>query len=141
MATISRLDERNISSVLIRYATSIDGRDWPLLRSCFTTDFEGRYESPNFGEFKVWPSGDAIVGAMAKTHESFGATLHRISNITISASHGSITARSYVDAILMPREPTGPLRCAAGTYDDRLVKQSGVWRICRRDFTLVHLIS
>jgi len=34
------LDRAAISDVLIRYATGVDTRDWPLLRSCFTDEIE-----------------------------------------------------------------------------------------------------
>ena len=31
-------DKEQIAEVLIRYATGIDSKDWPLLRSCWTDE-------------------------------------------------------------------------------------------------------
>ena len=45
-------DKQQIAEVLIRYATGIDSKDWPVLRSCFTDEIDvdyqqlGRFTSP-----------------------------------------------------------------------------------------------
>jgi len=36
------LDRVAISDVQLRYATSVDTRDWPLLRTCFTDENRDR---------------------------------------------------------------------------------------------------
>ena len=44
-----REDRQDISEVLVRYATGIDRRDWPLFRTVFTDDCELDY-----GEIGTW---------------------------------------------------------------------------------------
>lgn len=128
-------DERAITDVLLRYATGIDRRDWTLFRTCFAEDFIGIY--PGFG---TWHGADAITEFMSTAHENLGATLHRMSNFDIKSSRDSATARSYVDAVLMPLAETGDVHRAMGLYDDVFVRGAAGWRITRRNFIAV-LIS
>ncbi len=51
-ASLNAADEQEIAKLLLRYATAIDGRDWPLLRSCFTDDLQADY-----GDFGAWERG------------------------------------------------------------------------------------
>ena len=44
-----------VTDVLVRYASGIDGRDWPLLRTCFTDDCDADY-----GDIGHWRGGDEI---------------------------------------------------------------------------------
>jgi SnoaL-like domain len=127
-------DQRAIVAVLIRYATGIDTRDWPLFRACFTDDFEGDY-----GDFGRWESGDAITASMEEMHRTVGLTLHRMTNFVIIGDAGSATSRSYVDALLMPVDAGGDVHHGVGTYDDHLIKQDGQWRITRRQFVAVQI--
>jgi hypothetical protein len=128
-------DERAIIAVLIRYATGIDTRDWSLFRTCFTDDFVGDY-----GDFGHWHSGDAITASMEDMHRTVGPTLHRMSNFVITGNAESATARSYVDALLTPAEPSGDPHCGIGYYDDQLIKQGGSWRIAKRHFVAVQIV-
>ena len=67
-----------------------------------------------------------------------GHTLHRITNIVVSAAAGGVSARSYVDAlVLFPGNEAGTR--AAGFYDDELVATDEGWKIARRRFTAVLL--
>ena len=128
-------DERAIAAVLVRYATAVDRREWSLFKTCFMDDFVGDY-----GELKRWSGADEITKYMIDVHVPFGLTLHRITNIVVEASAGGAVARSYVDAILMPRESGGPGRHAAGFYDDEFVKDRNEWRIKKRKFTPVRIV-
>ncbi len=67
-----------VTDLLIRYASGIDGRDWALLRSCFTEDCDADY-----GEIGHWHGGDEVTKWMAQTHDPLGPTLHRISNVVL----------------------------------------------------------
>ncbi len=134
--SLSPENERQISAVMVRYATGIDSRDWRLFRTCFTDDFCGDY-----GQFGTWASGDEITRSMEKMHEILGPTLHRITNVTAAVASAGATARTYVDAVLMPKEASGVIHQAAGYYDDELVKSSDGWRIKTRRFTLVRFVQ
>lgn len=124
----SRLE---ISELLVRYARGIDGRDWELFRSCFTDDFEGDY-----GRMGVWHGGDDITADMKRTHEHLGATMHRITNISITGENDSATARAYVDTLVMDADNTSVTK-AVGFYDDELRRGDDGWKISRRTFTPV----
>ncbi|KFL47536.1 nuclear transport factor 2 family protein [Sphingobium sp. SA2] len=130
-ALLSADDERAIHHLLMRYATGIDTRDWPLFRTCFARDCEADY-----GRFGRWRGPREITEYMEGAHRHMGATLHRISNIVVESCNDEIVARSYVDAILMD-QIQGVTHRATGYYDDCLIRTSAGWRISRRKFTMV----
>ena len=55
-------DRQAISDLLVRYATGIDRRDWPLFRTVFTDDGDVDY-----GEIGTWRGVDADA-AIARTY-------------------------------------------------------------------------
>jgi 3-phenylpropionate/cinnamic acid dioxygenase small subunit len=122
-----------VADVLVRYATGIDRRDWALFRTCFTEDCEADY-----GAIGAWHGVDAITDWMERTHQPCGHTLHRITNTAMVPDGDGISARSYVDAIVMAADNQRGTR-AAGYYDDELVSTDDGWKIARRQFTLVLL--
>jgi 3-phenylpropionate/cinnamic acid dioxygenase small subunit len=125
---------RDVSDLLVRYATGIDRRDWALLRSCFTEDCDADY-----GDIGVWRGGDEITAKMEEMHTPLGPTLHRITNQAVSTIDADrVAARCYVDALIMG--PDGkPAASAYGFYDDELVRIDDSWKIARRRYTTVHL--
>ena len=127
-------DERAITAVLIRYAIGIDQRDWTLFRSCFSEDFEADY-----GTFGKWRGPREITEYMQAAHLDIGATLHRITNVSVWRQAGEVRARSYVDALLMPAKPGGPINRGIGVYHDCLVRTGEGWQISRRMFEAVLL--
>jgi 3-phenylpropionate/cinnamic acid dioxygenase small subunit len=127
-------DERAVTAVILRYATAIDTQDWRLLRSCFSDDFEG-----DFGSFGSWRGPREIADFMREAHAPLGPTLHRITNIVVQEDEGHVRARSYVDALLMPATPGGPIHRGIGWYDDQMVRTSDGWKIARRTFVPVRL--
>ena len=128
-------DERSIIAVLTRYATGIDKRDWPLLRSCFSDDFSGDY-----GDFGIWNSAGEITAFMEQAHANVGPTLHRLSNFAITVKGDMATSRTYVDALLMPATPADVVHQASGYYDDELARAADGWKITRRSFIMVRMI-
>ena len=131
---ISATDEREIIAVLTRYATGIDRRDWPLLRTCFTEDFTGDY-----GSFGSWKGPDEITRFMQEVHAAVGPTLHRVSNFVVEGKDNHATVRSYVDALLMPGTPEGEVHHAAGWYDDEFIHTEQGWKIHSRRFVAVRM--
>ncbi|WP_380879764.1 polyketide cyclase [Sphingomonas sp. DBB INV C78] len=127
-------DERAIIAVLLRYATGIDSRDWPLFRTCFSDDFEADY-----GSFGKWRGPREITDYMRQAHAHLGPTLHRLTNFTVEDDSTHVRARSYVDALLMPLATGGPIHRGIGWYDDQMVRTSEGWKIARRQFTPVRL--
>jgi hypothetical protein len=121
-------DKEQIAEVLIRYATGIDSKDWPLLRSCWTDEIDVDYQQ--LGRFT---SPDALTDVMRQLHENMGPTYHRLSNFVISVEGDRATVRSYVHAVLMlqPDDDTNWVD-ALGHYDDVFLRTTDGWRINKR---------
>ena len=132
---VDREVRQDVADVLVRYATGIDTRDWALFRTCFTDDCEADY-----GDIGVWHGADAITEWMEQSHAPCGHTLHRITNQAVTANGDRVTARSYVDALVMMADNQTGVR-AVGFYDDELVQTDDGWKIARRRFTLVSQAS
>ena len=128
-----RSDIQDIGDVLVRYATGIDRRDWPLFRTVFTDDCELDY-----GEIGSWTGVDAVTEFMVAAHEMAGHTMHRITNQVVTVDGDSATARAYVDALIMAQDNRSGVN-AAGFYDDEFVRTDAGWRLARRNFTTVHV--
>ena len=126
-----REDRQNISDVLMRYATGIDRRDWPLFRTVFTDDCELDY-----GEVGSWNGIDAVTAFMQQAHSMAGHTMHRLTNQVIAVDGDKAQARTYVDALIMLGDNNSGVN-AAGFYDDELVRGDDGWRVARRRFIQV----
>src|SRR4051812_35063238 len=89
--------QADVAEVLVRYATGIDQRDWPLFRTCFTDDCDADY-----GDIGHWHGVEEITEFMARTHAACGHTLHRITNIVATPqSDDRMRTRCYVDALVL----------------------------------------
>ena len=130
-----REDRQDISDVLIRYATGIDRRDWPLFRTVFTADCELDY-----GEIGTWHGIDAVTAFMEQSHAMAGHTMHRMSNQAIGVDGDRAVARTYVDGLILGPDNTSGVN-AVGFYDDDLVRTADGWRIARRRFTPVRVTT
>ncbi|ORW09996.1 nuclear transport factor 2 family protein [Mycobacterium kyorinense] len=130
-----RDDCQDISDVLVRYATGIDRRDWPLFRTVFTEDCELDY-----GDIGAWTGVDAVTEFMRQAHAMAGRTLHRLTNQVITVDGDSAEARTYVDALIMVGDNKSGVN-GIGYYDDELVRTDAGWRITRRRFTTVRVAT
>ncbi len=128
-----REDRQDICELLVRYATGIDRRDWPLFRTVFTDDCELDY-----GEIGSWRGVDAVTDFMEKVHAMAGHTLHRLSNQALAVDGDKAVARTYVDALIMAADNQSGVN-GIGFYDDEIVRTSAGWRIARRRFTAVRV--
>jgi SnoaL-like protein len=126
------MDDRNeIADVIVRYASGIDGRDWELFRSCFTTDCLLDYRP-----IGRWKGIDAVTGFMRRTHS--GPSLHRLTNITIVLNGDEARSRTYVDAVVTGPNGWGTVN-TIGRYDDILTRTPAGWRIATRTATVTRL--
>jgi len=130
---IDRDTHLNVADVLVRYATAVDTRDWNLFRTCFTDDCRIDY-----GEVGSWRGADEFTAAFQQIHDMCGHSLHRITNHVTWGDSRRVTARSYVDALVMMPDNKNGTR-AAGYYDDELVHIDEGWRIAQRSYTMVYL--
>lgn len=130
-----RDDRQDISDLLVRYASGIDRRDWPLFRTVFTDDCQLDY-----GEIGSWNGVDAVVDFMERVHALAGHTMHRLSNIAITLHGDTADARTYIDGLIMAADNRSGVN-AIGFYDDVIVRTAIGWRIARRKYTQVRLTT
>ena len=130
-----REDRQDISDLLVRYATGIDRRDWPLFRTVFTDDCELDY-----GEIGAWNGVDAVTDFMEQVHALAGHTMHRLSNQAITVDGDKAAARTYIDGLIMTGDNKSGVN-AIGFYDDEIVRTDGGWRIARRRYIQVRLTT
>jgi 3-phenylpropionate/cinnamic acid dioxygenase small subunit len=128
-----REDRQDIADVLLRYATGIDRRNWPLFRTAFTEDCELDY-----GEIGSWHGVDAVTEFMETSHAIAGHTMHRLTNQVITVDGDRAEARTYVDGLIMFGDAGSGVN-AVGFYDDDIVRTAAGWRIARRRFTPVRV--
>lgn len=130
-----REDRQDIADLLVRYATGIDRRDWPLFRTVFTDDCELDY-----GEIGAWKGVDAVTDFMQQVHALAGHTMHRLSNQAIAVDGDKAAARTYIDGLIMAGDNKSGVN-AIGFYDDEIVRTDDGWRIARRRYTQVRLTT
>jgi 3-phenylpropionate/cinnamic acid dioxygenase small subunit len=130
-----REDQQDISELLVRYATGIDRRDWPLFRTVFADDCELDY-----GEIGAWKGVDAVAEFMEQVHALAGHTMHRLSNQAITVDGDKAEARTYIDGLIMAGDNKTGVN-AIGFYDDEIVRTPDGWRIARRRYTQVRLTT
>lgn len=128
-------DRLDIGDVLVRYATGIDRRDWPLFRTVFAPDCVLDY-----GQIGQWTGVDAVTDAMEAMHAQAGHTMHRMTNHAVTLAADRASARTYVDAYVMSADNAAGVN-AVGIYDDELVRTAEGWRIQRRRFTPVRIAA
>lgn len=135
-ATAVRAAKQDVADVLVRYASSIDRRDWERLVTCFTDPCDVEYEGAG-----AWTSPADMAAFMTDAHASMGHTLHRLATIDVAVDDAldRARARSYVDAVLMAPDGLSGIN-SVGWYDDELVPVDDGWRIARRRFTAVRLL-
>ena len=130
-----RDDRQDISELLVRYATGIDRRDWPLFRTVFTDDC-----LLDYGGIGTWSGIDDVADFMEQVHALAGYTLHRLTNQAIILDGDSATARTYIDGLIMAGDNSSGVN-AIGFYDDDIVRTPAGWRIARRRYTQVRIAT
>src|SRR3954468_9185086 len=121
-------DKVQIIEVILRYATGIDSKNWPLFRSCWADEIDADY-----GELGTFTDPDALTDLFEQIHGPMGPTYHRLSNFAIDVDGDTASARTYVHAVLMvTADDNSPWVDAIGHYDDELLRGPHGWRIRRR---------
>jgi 3-phenylpropionate/cinnamic acid dioxygenase small subunit len=130
MTVEEMLDKQEIVELLYRYATALDGRDWPALAAVFAEDGVADYTSLGL---PACEGPDAIVAACRQTLIGFDATQHLITNPTVDLAGDPARARCYFQAQhRLAGAPGGDNYIVAGTYEDEVVRSPDGWRIARR---------
>jgi len=77
---------------------------------------------------------------MEQVHAMAGHTMHRLSNQAVTVDGDKASARTYVDALIMAGDNKTGVN-ALGFYDDDIVRTADGWRIVRRRFTQVRVVT
>lgn len=122
-------DRQHITEVLYRYASALDGRDWDLLRSCFTEDAIADYL--DLGGVKE--GIEEIVALCDGALSGLDSSQHLIGNPRVEIAGDRATASCYLQAQHYLVSPSGANTfLVGGTYVDRLVRTPDGWRIEHR---------
>lgn len=120
-------DRREIEDLLIHYAMSLDGRDWPALEEVFLPEAAatlGHRECAN---------RDEIVATCRDALSGLTCSQHIVTNFTATVDGDRATSRCYLHAQHHYAQAIGdPNFIVAGSYDDELVRTEAGWRITHR---------
>jgi 3-phenylpropionate/cinnamic acid dioxygenase small subunit len=122
-------DERAISATIMRYANTMDMRDWDRFLTCFWDNAEIDY-----GPYGSWNSPQKLAAYLKKGVVDKG--LHHITNVEINGTSDKATTLAFVIVIVPGDDGRGSI-LSTGYYNDHFEKRDGEWRIARRKYNLV----
>ncbi len=121
------IDRAHISDTVLRYATGIDRRDWPLYRSIFADAVEVDFETWSHEPARIW-TAEAWVASVRATLAPFDATSHMLTNHVITLDGDEATLTAHMVALHYFDGETQEL---GGFYTHRLRREATGWKICR----------
>jgi hypothetical protein len=123
----------NLSAVAIEgirlengYALAIDARDWDLFRTVFTPDVVADYPHGVFDGVDAW------LDNFIPMHDTYQWTVHEITNHVVGEDSQGIWAACYGWVRWTEKDNPGYINRSEVLFRDRLVQDSGNWRIARR---------
>jgi len=133
------LDREKITETVTRIANHADAQEWELLRTCFTDEIDVDYTSLAGGQPSVVKVDDLIT-SWRDTLAGFDATQHQVTNfvVTLAGDEAQVNAYIRTDHFLSGAAG-GDHWLVLGTYDYRLVRLDGGWRVRATKLTLKHL--
>ena len=124
--TDARDDWLDITALINRYAQAVDGKDWALYASCFTTDAEIDYSSAGGARGGVAES----TAWLAMMLEPISVSQHYITNQVIGVTGDEGTCRAYFFGVVGNQSPSeSSLIWVGGIYEDVLRRTEAGWRI------------
>ncbi len=125
-------DRQEIEDVLIRYAESLDARDWEGLRTCFMADAVADYGALSGGGGRN-EGIEEIVTTCRTALTGLDASQHLLGNFRIQTADDRASARCAMHAQHFMVSPIGGnTYVVAGTYHDELIRTTDGWRIAHR---------
>lgn len=116
----------------VRFARSVDERDWEAFEGCFAADVQAIL--PLTGAHSNRAS---LTAKIQNVVDRLDATQHFLTNHQVDRHEGGLRARCYVMAThartIMNQEV---LYTFGGQYDDHIVDRSGSLQIARRQLTV-----
>ena len=127
------VDRAEIENLLARYAAALDGHDWELLATCFTTD--AKYRFPHAGDVV---GVEAIADVCRASLVPLDASQHLIGSPHVEVDGDRARSRCSFQAQHVRRGAEGGRNyVVAGTYVDELCRTDAGWRIERRELQRV----
>jgi 3-phenylpropionate/cinnamic acid dioxygenase small subunit len=127
------IDRTEIENLLVRYAAALDGHDWELLASCFTTDAQYR-----FAHMGDKDGVQAIVEVCRASLEPLDASQHLVGSPHVEIDGDRARSRCSFQAQHVRRGAEGGRNyLVGGTYVDELLRTGDGWRIERRELQRV----
>jgi len=122
-------DRKQIEDVLVRFAKSIDSRDWATYRAQFSSPLEVDYRSLIGGDVLSLSAAEWADQA-SRSFEGFERTQHFVSNLLSCADGDTGTCEAYVCAEHFARaEQTLESWTMGGAYRARLSRNGSTWSI------------
>lgn len=123
------LDRAEISDVLNRYSTAVDGRDWPLLRSIFADEVVFDTRSWRGGGPVVMHTDDWLQRVMGQL-SGFDATRHYTSNhVHRIEGDEAICVANVVALHFLTEGETRSMHASFGYYTKGLKRTADGWLI------------
>ncbi len=123
-------DRLEIDSLLTRYATAVDDKNWDLYTTCFTADAFIDYTAAGgikgqLPEVRKW---------LSEVLPAFAMTQHLVTNRAIVIDGDQATARSCFFNPMGIADGNGGMKVSfdGGYYNDKLVRTVQGWRIAER---------
>jgi hypothetical protein len=128
------IDKAAIIDVTVRYCTALDNKDWALLASCFSAEAVATYGQPQGGVDGPYAGVDAIVDRLRSSMTQLAVTQHCVTNHVIERhTPSSATSVCALRAQHVRISENGPEQfMVGGRYADRLVRETGEWRVSER---------
>lgn len=123
------LDRTTITDVVNRYATGLDRRDWPLLRSIFTDEIDMEYTSVGIKPGRY--SADKWVRNSEVLFAGFGPTQHTLTNHAITLDGDTAQGVIYMRAehFIEDLAPAENRWTIGGYYTVDLIRTAAGWKI------------
>jgi hypothetical protein len=134
-ATPSTEDRLAIVDAVTAIAAGADRHDWPRVRAAFADEVTLDYTSLWGGE-PATSSAEEVVAQWAGFLPGFDATLHLVTNHTVTAFDGE-TAQAQADFQALHRIGTDSW-VLAGHYDYDLVREADGWKIAGLTMSWTH---
>ncbi len=123
------LDRATITDVVNRYATGLDRRDWPLLRSIFSDEIDMDYASVGIKMGRY--SADKWVRSSEVLFAGFGPTQHTLTNhaFTFNGDSAHVVVYMRAEHFIIEDAPAENRWTIGGYYNVDLTRMQQTWRI------------
>ncbi len=135
------VDRTEIIDTLLRYATSVDTRDWELLLTAYTDEIEVDMISIGMMEIMTM-SAREFAGMIEQAVIGFDSTQHLVSNHVVNIDGDRATCVSYLQAQhYRAQDNEIHALTMGGYYSNDLIRTPEGWRINKYKVTITWTIA